>query len=115
MKYRSYIMFFLLSLSWLLSSWEKHICIEDSSQHAVSVRTDVPTSSELASVLQGFDHEDTHDQEMCHFGHCSHGIGIVSSFVFASIEALPEILSSHYTPYPSLDIKKSALRPPALV
>lgn len=108
MKKCCYIMIFLLSFSWLLSFQENHLCSDDSSValHATEAK-DIESDSESS-------HEREHDKEMCHFGHCSHGVRAAVLHL-----SLPLALSSFFNriPYiskPLSGITRLNLRPPAL-
>lgn len=110
MKTRCFMIILLLGLSWLLSFQENHICSDSSSAGltASAVETQILDSGNQSSS------EDEHDKEMCHFGHCSHGIRV--SFLQLSLPYDPDsfLLWFPYSSRPLQGILRSYLRPPAL-
>jgi hypothetical protein len=111
MNLRCYMIFFLLSFSWLLSFQENHICIDSFSASLDSDSSEHEPPRTLGSEPSS---DSEHEKEMCHFGHCSHGIRVT----FLSISLPLEIGSPFYfIPYNSKALPASvrlSLRPPAL-
>jgi hypothetical protein len=111
MKPRCYIFIFLLSFSWLLSFQENHLCSEDSS--AAPQLSEVEDHGHLT-------HEEApssgseHDKEMCHFGHCSHGIGATQGQLSLPLVLSTPTLFSAYNLRCLAGISGFNLRPPAL-
>ncbi|RZA24679.1 MAG: hypothetical protein EOP10_09180 [Proteobacteria bacterium] len=112
MRARHIIVMLFLSLSWLLSFHENHLCSDASS---VDVSLANPTSDHF-EVLRGESSSTSteHDKEMCHFGHCSHGAGLSRlPLTHPTLQASERIL----IPYPetsSSGITRPNLRPPAI-
>ena len=113
MKLRCYMIIFFLSFSWLLSFQENHLCSDDSSASLLSgaEKADKRPNTLGAEPSSDADHE----KEMCHFGHCSHGIGIAIQRLSMPIELDSPFASIPYASKPLNGTTRLSLRPPALV
>lgn len=114
MNVRCYMIIFLLSFSWLLSFQENHLCSDDTSATLLSHSEKENQHLVMLGSQPSPEPESDHDKEMCHFGHCSHGLRVAVLSLSLTIELNSTYISIPYSSMPLAGITRPNLRPPAL-
>ncbi|RYZ80535.1 MAG: hypothetical protein EOP04_25685 [Proteobacteria bacterium] len=113
MHARHIIVMLFLSLSWLLSFHENHLCSDSSSIDVSLENHDIHQMDVLDKDSSSASSE--HDKEMCHFGHCSHGVSLSRLPMTHPVLQVSERVQIPYPETSLIGITRPNLRPPAIV